>query len=62
MILSQKAVDNLKDYDLYVKIVVDEVDCIEYQICNNSDDMVDCDNIWSIKLLNHILENWGVAD
>lgn len=60
--LTTKAIENLKDYDLYVKIIVNVNDEIEFQICNNSDDMTVCDNIYTIEDLNTILEEWGMED
>lgn len=59
MPISRIATKNLKDYDIYVKIIVNENDDVELQICNKSDDMVLCDNIYTIGMLENTLENWG---
>lgn len=59
MHISEKAMKNILNYDLYVKIIVNVNNDVEYQICNKSDDMVVCDNIYTIGALENALENWG---
>lgn len=59
MPLSRIATKNLKDYDIYVKIIVNVNDDVEFQIRNNSDDSILCDNLYTIGALENALENWG---
>lgn len=62
MTLTENAMKNIKDYDIYVKVWINVNDELEYGICNNSDDMVICDNIWNEEKLNSVLEHWGEED
>lgn len=57
--LTPKAIKNLKDYDLYVKIIININDDIEFQICNNSDNMVLCSDIYTLRTLIKTLGEWG---
>lgn len=59
MPISRIATKNLKDYDLYVKIIVNVNDDVELQICSNSDNIVLCDNMYTLGALENALENWG---
>lgn len=59
MHISEKALKNILLYDIYVKVIVNFNGDLEFLICHKKDDIVCCDNLYTIGALENALENWG---